>query len=635
MRSTRRIIGSLIAASTLTVGAVASAQDCTVSTADPACYHLKGSDTLFDIMTTAINAARTAGVPGAKNLYYEGTGSGNAETAMSNKGPAVGSLGSQSIGPMSRNFRPKWIDALAVGSAGNVKTSWYPGVANVVALDAAVFVVKSTTSCKNVSFPTIVDSATGTGVTRARTNTTTLPTLFGNGTAFNNLASTANYDNLLMVALGGVDGSGSLQACSDPRRVQALQDLAGCMGVDHIEHIYRRDDNSGTTDTWKDRIIVTASTADPRYPWVGGRFCNGQSIGGINGANPQYGICSVTRSITTCANDAGCPTGEVCQFNLNNQDLDPIRRSCVAPDATHAPTSCTDTTTGLACQASDNNPNCTQGLIVALTDTDPPYSALQDITTSIAARVKNDSTGTTTGYAGRTAVAPGLGTKGLAINTTGFTDTNVRKDAYLLSRRLFLQNALAAGQPAAEAPTDTATAIGITGAGAPQLTAEQNLFNFMTDVNGSASNPVGTPGRCNVDPIVKQFNFITCTTDCNTDVSTLSGNLCANTPAPAVAGALGALLPNGPKSGTVPVVVNGFTFNYGVGGAKFINSTGSNAACTAGSVCVSGPCTAALTCPAANGRPSNAACSQGSDCASGQCIDALGLAAAPASLLCL
>jgi hypothetical protein len=549
-------------------------------------FCINGSDTWFDVMTAAIKAKvaedKAAGcnqsppaatcvapnilqpagdpAPGESLIFYNGTGSGNGANSMKFGAPSSGgalpqvgglaALGTQGIAPMSRNFRPKFIDTawtsgftaadgVTVTKQGHA--SWAPGVQNVLGLDAAVFVVKSTAAAKNLSFATLVDSGTGTGVTRAKPNNPALAAAFGNSSAFNNVNATVNYSNLLMVALGGVDGSGSLQACADPRRVQALQDLASALGVDHIEHVYRRDDNSGTTDTFKDRIVTvgTLGTVNPgsdaRYPWVGGRFCNGQSIGGINGSTAQTGVCSVTRSVATCKVDADCPGGEVCQFNLNNQDLDPVRRSCIAPDATHAPTSCTDMTTGRPCQASDNNPTCTQGLIVALTDTDPGST---DITNSIAARVNSDASGTTVGYAGREAVKAGRGTKGLAINTTSFSDTNVRKDAYLLSRRLFLQNAVVAGQPAADQPSDTAGPnIGtIIGQGGAQLAAEQNLFAWLTDPAGSQSS--GTPGRCNADPIVKQFGFITCATDCTADVSTLSNNLCANTPAPAVASPL-------------------------------------------------------------------------------------------------
>jgi hypothetical protein len=608
------------------------AQDCTTNSAPSStCFHLKGSDTLFDIMTQGILAARAANVTGANNLFYEGTGSGNAETAMStNTGTVVGGvlpLGSQSIGPMSRNFRPNFIDsgwASFVPANGTTSgltghASWAPTCYNVVALDAAVFLTRSAgagSSCKDIDFPTFVDnSIAASAVTRASVNVA-LPTAFGNGGAFNNTGATNNYSNLMSIILSGVDGSGTLAACADPRRVQALQDLAGCMGVADIEHIYRRDDNSGTTDTFKDRIMVTPAS-DTRYPYVGGRFCNGTGVGNIIKAANQPGLCSTARTI--CTTDANCTVaGDVCQFNLNNQDFDPIRRACVAADGTHAPTSCTDMTTGKPCQATDNNTNCTQGVIVALTDADPGSDS---VTNSIAARVKNDAAGQSMGYAGREAVLPGKGTRGLTINKTGFNDVNVRKDAYLLSRRLFLQNSLVTGQPVADQPTDTASANSLTGQGTTQLTAEQNFFNWITQ-------------RPNLDPIVSKYNFITCSTDPTVDPCGLSNNLCAKTPAAAVAGALGAFVPNGAAAPAVAKSINSQGLTWNAATATAVADTAAF-----GTLCAGGKVpgtTGTGPCPAYTGRPSNSACSQNSDCASGVCADGLliGVPGVPVSLIC-
>jgi hypothetical protein len=344
--------------------------------------------------------------------------------------------------------------------------------------------------------------------------------------------------------------------------------------------------------------------------------------------------------------NSSCPVsahnGQVCWFNLNNYDLDPIRRPCApAIVGSVAPTNCTDMTTGLFCQASDNNANCTQGLVTALTDTDPEAA---DITDSIAARIANDNTGKTIGYAGLEAVSTGRATKGEFINTISYQAQNVRPATFMMARRLFLQNALTNSTSAADISTDTAgPAISTAGAGelgigggSAQVTAEQNFWNWATLHE-------------NIDPIVTRYNFITCGTDPATeDACTASNNLCTTTAGP-VASALGAYIPNGAAGGS-----------NGTGGAKYINSSGSGISCTAGSTCVTGPCctaagpvtgtttsapshegtltygtcTGALTCPVANLRPSNAACTLGTDCASGVCTDNLFFGESPASLIC-
>ncbi len=645
----RLVLGALGAAA-LGASAPALAQDCvTGGAADAACYHFKGSDTLYDVTWMAINQMRgtTALLAGqtaptaaqqdaAKHLYYDGTGSGNAENAM--KASSTGHLGSQSIGPMSRNMRPGTIDGLATPVGNHL--SWAPQFQNIVGLDAAVLATRLTGSGSSLSgfiFPTEVNShASDAPYTQAVTNNAAAPLAWNNPSAFNNAAAGVNYSNLLSVVLAGVDGSGSLAACSDPRRIQALQDFAANMGVSYIEHIYRRDDNSGTTDTFKDKIIVVTALpvlplnqgdvanghpgVDPRYWQVGGRFCNGQSIGGINGSTVQTGLCSATRA-TICKADTDCPATEHCWFNLNNQDFDPIRRKCVAADpAGKANTTCTNMVTGQPCQAGDVN--CTQGLIVALTDTDPGST---DITTSIAARVASDTTGQTIGYAGRETVASGRGTKAMKINTFASSDANVNADNYLLSRRLFVQNAINSldwpGYPAGS-PTVAAdvTDDGVSpGKGSAQVTAEQNFFSWVSV-------------KSNTDPIVTQYGFVKCAA---------VGGLCATIPAPRVPAPYGAGIPNGSFGAS------------GAGGTKSIDSKGNYWSGTAlapptctyvdpatnnppSQYCVSTgvACPASGVCPLVAARATNSACSQDSDCASGHCVDGLNLATPGRSLVC-
>jgi phosphate transport system substrate-binding protein len=221
---------------------------------------MNGSDTLFDTITRAI---ALSGV----QINYLGGGSGTGETALLNH--------TQGIAPMSRNL------AAAIIGPGGTHPSWAPQPANILSLDATVVVQKNVaTKCPNIQ------------------EFKSLP---------NNPAT-----HWLQLVLGGIDGSGSTAACSHAARLEALQALSDCANVLQIDHFYRRDDNSGTTDTVKEKLGIC-------------NFCNGNSRGPLN---------------------------------TNNPDNDPIRRACVSGPS-FAPTPCT---------------NGTLGLVVALSQADPGSS---------------------------------------------------------------------------------------------------------------------------------------------------------------------------------------------------------------------------------------------------------------------
>jgi hypothetical protein len=541
-------------------------------------YYIKGSDTLFDIMTASINAAKAKGVlpTASPTLIYDGTGSGNAENEMkSTAGTVVGRLGVQSIGPMSRNFRP---------ATATQFPSWAPTVQNIVALDAAVVITKNAaTRCKNMTLPLLPADST-----KALQNTAGLPITFGN--------TGSGYDQMLEVILSGPDGSGSVAACSDPRRVQAIADFAACNGLGALSHFYRRDDNSGTTDTFKDKIMRNGA---------GGRFCNGAAIGvlGGNKASP----------------------------NLNNQDNDPIRKPCDVSSASRNQVTCTDSVTGALCNSAAAT--CTQGFITALSENDVGFS---DITLTIGNRIASDPTGATVGFAGREAVNAIPGAAGAFVNTNPPSDTLTRQDLYLLARRLFLQrgpsnplldagvdfNATNTAPPPTTGPAagcvgaacgnqrvnnNAVLASGLTcpdgsanlcaGGGTTQRGLEDTLFNYMTDPGGIAS-PDGAPGRCNTDPIVKQFGFIPCLADCLA-TPTGSANLCSKSPYAYPASPPSACFPAGTQSAAGVSTWNG--------GPLF----GSIVSAAAATCCSTGTAVAAGgTCLAANaGRGLNFACS--------------------------
>lgn len=647
-------------------------------------YCINGSDTLFDIITqsiknkvaedTACTASGTCSAPTIlqsgsttrSKLFYNGTGSGNAETSMragapsGGGAPTNGGLGTQSIGGMSRNFRPAVVAQFP---------SWQPTVLNVIGLDAAVVIVRNRTG----RFPNFSVPLDAVDNTKAKPNNTALSCAFGTPGGGGNC-----YDNLLAVILSGVNGSGSLAACADPKRVQAIADFSSANGLSTaITHLYRRDDNSGTTDTFKDKNLV-------------GRFCNGAAVG-VLGANKTA-------------------------VNLNNQDLDPIRRPCDGPNANRIAVSCTDLTTGAACTT---GANCTQGLITALSDNDP---GITDITVSIATRVGLDATGSTVGYAGREGIRLStVPTAGPFINTNPPSDALVRLDQYLLARRLFLQRGpgnplddaanakntatnkvnvpnssgtcvqgtglcfqkienLNNGDNALICPADGVSTNKCAGGGQTQLAAEDALFNYMTDQSGNGSQS-GAPGRCATDPVVRQFGFLSCLPETQCGLTPVGGsNLCSKTPYGNPASPPSACFPTAAfaatgnwtyeaRNQTIQVTTtaaspatccsDGVVANSP--GLCSSNATNPGAACTTRTVsaacgplasgqtgtvscvprgvcsnsgttactlaadCPAGTgvtCTVTATCPAANtGRPANVACNDNAQCASGVCSD--------------
>ena len=536
-------------------------------------YHLKGSDTLFEVTTDSINNAVSKGVFAANTLVYDGSGSGNAENEMKNVVGGGINLGIQSIGPMSRNFRPATTTQFP---------TWAPTVQNVLGLDAAIVVRRNGSSCTNLTVP--ITPGTGSNSDTATPNDAAAPINFG--------TVGSGYTQIIEIVLSGKDGSGSVEACSDQRRVQAVADLAACLGLGNLNHFYRRDDNSGTTDTFKDRTAVQ-------------RFCNGAAVGQ-----------------NTARTDGN--------YNLNNQDFDPIRRPCAVSSATRTQSTCTDLSTGLLCNTTAAS--CTQGLVVALSVGDPPFT---DVTPSIGKRVADDTTGGTLGFAGREASrTTGVNAAAVFVNRNPPSDTLVRADTYLLSRRLFLQRGpsnpgldgsatnvggVTTPPPAAggngnqrindlAGPSTLTCGTGAcTGLGAAQLTAEDKLFNYMTDPNGSAS-PDNAPGRCNTDPVLTAHGFIPCLSDLQGGcLATPSGtsNLCSKAPYPTVPATASACIPSGAAA----------LWNYG------------SVSCSSGSVCCSTgqACPASGTCPAANGRAVNSACSVNgvqAECANGlTCTD--------------
>ena len=418
-----RIARTLGVALPMSVGVLALGAG--TATAQP--YVLEGSDTLTEVVNNAITQSTLP-------FTYNNVGSGQGEKNMAGYlCPASGLAGrvQQTIAPMSRNFSSKVI-------ASDKCPAWNPaaGGPQVLALDAPVVSVKQFTgTCKdlqvalaNLADPTQACVAGGTNAEPSKPCPSDLQTiLFG-------------YN-----ATG--PSKGTTAECAHQERVKAVDRLISKCSLPDLWHIFRRDDTSGTQDTFRERL-------GNNY------WCNGKAEGG--GAHP----------------------------NLSNEDLDPIRKPCVSlglntdgsqVDAKHA-TRCTYYPTAQTCKKGDGdiqasipdpaNPGtnktvtlkCTQGLIVALSEAD---TGSKDITISIGNRVASDNDKNTMGLAGRASVKETTGAQGLTINSNTFNDNNVKGAQYMFSRRLYLQRAYNAdGTP-------------MTTSNSARDTAEASLFSFM------------------------------------------------------------------------------------------------------------------------------------------------------------
>ncbi len=181
--------------SLVTLGAVVAL----ANSASAAPQAFKGSDTMFGVVTDAINQLGLEAT-----LQYSGGGSGLGEAA-------VLSL-SQGIAPMSRPF-----------SAAAVTEAATKGITlrqNAIGLDGISIFVKRTEILPGVSIPT------------------------------------------LRSIFGGEDGTGSATACAAAGRVTRFEQIPNVTMKTGPIHALRRNDDSGTTDAFKSLVGVKAFCAD-------------------------------------------------------------------------------------------------------------------------------------------------------------------------------------------------------------------------------------------------------------------------------------------------------------------------------------------------------------------------------------
>jgi hypothetical protein len=149
-----------------------------------------------------------------------------------------------------------------------------------------------------------------------------------------------------------------------------------------------------------------------------------------------------------------------------------------------------------------------------------------------------------------------------------------------------------------------------------KLTARSALAAGHVPPAATAS-PDGAPGRCNTDPIVKQYGFITCLDDCLA-TPTGSANLCSKSPYAYPASPPSACFPAGTQTAAGVSTWNGAPL-FGA-----LVSAAASTCCSTGAAVAAGG-----TCPAANAdRAVNFACSTANvqaECAAGLvCTDIAG-----------
>ena len=537
----KRLLKSILAVTTI----AASTSALAAPGAEP--FDIRGSDTLFEIMTDAFAQYNTqcASESWQKDLTYVGTGSGNAEKATFTRSSSF-SGNWQVMAPMSRNLTE---------SAGAYNANFAPELRNVLGLDAGVFVQKGQ----------------GTGYTACRNFTV-------NAGALNNFVA---------LVLAGKDGAGTREACRDPDRLAAIETLRSCyQGVLSFNHFYRRDDNSGTTDTFRDKLHID-------------RFCNGKA-------------------------------GGASSLNTSNEDLDPIRTDCPAGDPVdplHSKVRCTFTDPadtahfGQQCQDTPFEPGCTAGFVIALSQGDP---GIPDITTTIGLRVGNDDSLSSIGYAGREAARlPGRPASGPKVDNQGFIDDKIQGNVYLLSRRLWLNDRIVqqgvslnpdvvcTDADSTGLPVDANHPTGFSGctAGRDITEGSQNdtsgvatgFFFWATDTLPQLGCANGLTGRQIMGPILRTHGFLSCLPGDGEPIEGDASNLCSLQDGPS-----GFYLA-GPSS--VPsLVVNT------VSGGAYQPTT-----CNTGTICWSNGAACPGTCPVPAAKPAGWVCSADAECSSGTC----------------
>jgi hypothetical protein len=302
-------------------------------------FDLKGSDTLKKLTVQVVAAC-----PGAAGVInYVGGGSGAGENAMI--------AGTQAVSPMSRFLAGSVASGVCAVDTTNAEAIEIAGDAIVISMNNMHQTAcdpgnpgAANDACQGYSSGGLNHSRTlGTGVTLTSWKDTLRLVYLGLApndfplAASQNGLTTGPGDQVLAANIARRD-------CEDPSRVELVNHFGELFNVDcgndggctKLQHAFRRDENSGTTDFFRETLGVESGT---QFGNKGFPFCNeyvpAVTINAANSGNGTacttnadctaagYGLCSggtchrpnngctVATSATDCASGFSCDPGQL------------------------------------------------------------------------------------------------------------------------------------------------------------------------------------------------------------------------------------------------------------------------------------------------------------------------------------
>ncbi|HET7544785.1 MAG TPA: hypothetical protein VFK05_33185, partial [Polyangiaceae bacterium] len=296
-----------------TIAAVATFAALGAGTLGVHALDLKGSDTLKKLTVQVVAACN--GATGAIN--YIGGGSGAGEGAMILASPT------QAVAPMSRFLAGTGTGGICATDTTKANGIEIAGDAIVVSMNQQHQVACDPGNTGANADPTCQGYTTGglnhsrtlaTGVTLSSWKDTLRMVYLGLApNDFPLVSGTGPGDQVLAVNIARRD-------CEDPSRLELVNNFGKLFNVDcgtdggctKLQHAFRRDENSGTTDFFRETLGVESGT---QFGNKGFPFCNeyvpAVTINAANTGTKPNNLCAVSSSATDCTAGFSCDPGQL------------------------------------------------------------------------------------------------------------------------------------------------------------------------------------------------------------------------------------------------------------------------------------------------------------------------------------